>query len=164
MTKNQQVIKYLAISFAIFLIITIFTAIIKTGFSLVEIVDKKITNQDKITNVCIFTNQEITNLEIDIKASNLIIQEGSRFVVESNNQDLKCSQSDKKIKIEDDTSFWLNGDSPDLIITIPKNYNYQEVEIETGAGKLTIDYYMSSHDNTQIKQLKLNFYNKNVNN
>ena len=139
MTKNQQVIKYLAISFAIFLIITIFTAIIKTGFSLVEIVDKKITNQDKITNVCIFTNQEITNLEIDIKASNLIIQEGSRFVVESNNQDLKCSQSDKKIKIEDDTNFWLNGDSPDLIITIPKNYNYQEVEIETGAGKLTID-------------------------
>ena len=31
MSKNQQVIKYLAISFAIFLIITIFTAIIKTG-------------------------------------------------------------------------------------------------------------------------------------
>lgn len=139
MTKNQQVIKYLAISFAIFLIITIFTVIIKTGFGIMKIVDKKVNNQGQATNVCLFTNQEITNLEIDTKASNLIIQEGTRFAIESNNQDIKCSQSNKKIKIEEDNDFWLKVDSPDLIITIPSNYTFQEVEIETGAGKLTID-------------------------
>ena len=106
MTKNQQVIKYLAISFAIFLIITIFTAIIKTGFDIMKIVDKKITNQDQITNVCQFTNQEITNLKIDIKASNLIIQEGTSFAIKSNNQDLKCFQSNKKVKIEKEKKYY----------------------------------------------------------
>ena len=48
MTKNQQVIKYLAISFAIFLIITIISVIIKTSFTFLRIIDKKILIKNKL--------------------------------------------------------------------------------------------------------------------
>lgn len=104
MTTAQKVIKYLAIAFAIFLIINIISAILWGLFGFTFIFGLHNTDNDTIREQSVITNYEykdIDTLDIDIDFSSLIIKTGEEFKVEGNNEYLRCIQDNRTIHIEE---------------------------------------------------------------
>ncbi len=108
MTTAQKIIKYLALAFAFFIIISVISGIVFglgaftfiTGISKeesykVEIIEEVLTIADKET---------LEELDIDIKFSNLKIKTGENFKIETNNKYIDCKQKNGRIKIKDNSS------------------------------------------------------------
>lgn len=89
MTTAQKVIKYLAIAFAIFLIINIISGILWAIFGVSFIFGLHTWENDTIREHSVITNyeysdidtlnREIETLDIDINFSNLIIKKGCKY-------------------------------------------------------------------------------------
>ncbi len=143
MTTAQKVIKYLAIAFAIFLIVNIVSAILwgLFGFSFIfGLHDRK---DDIVSEEIIATNSEyedIETLDIDMAFSNLMIKTADSFKVEGDNNHIRCNQNGKTIHIEEKGNHWFaRNNSGNLIIYIPENLEFDKVKICTGAGKIDIE-------------------------
>lgn len=149
MTDVQKAIKYIAIALAIFLIIMIFGGIIG-GLSLFSyIFDNKSTVAHDLSSQTF--NNDYTELEIEISAADLIIEEGDTFAIDSNHQHLKVEEKQGTLKIYDTQKlFKPTSETYTVIITVPKDYIFNEISIETGAAKLT-----ASHLTTYDLDLKL---------
>ena len=73
MTSTQRIIKYLALAFALFLIVTILTTVSKVGKVIVS--HTKSDSDKKIEDVYIWTEETIINdLNIDVTAFNIEIK------------------------------------------------------------------------------------------
>jgi len=141
MTSAQKVIKYLAIAFAIFLIITIISTILGVLYALSGVLGLRTdsTSGGPMTTIS-FEGAHIAVLEIDIDYTNLTIKTGEFFKVETNNNDIKCKQSNEKLEIKDEKYNWFsNYDNEDLIVYIPENLELENAEINAGAGKINIE-------------------------
>ena len=94
MTAAQKIIKYIATAFAIFLTVTIIFSILSAGYGIliaIGVINKQENNisEDLIT---ISDNiDEISTLELDIKASDLQIKNGEKVEVKTNNSNIKYS-------------------------------------------------------------------------
>ena len=159
MTFWQKIIKYLAIALAIFLIINIIGAILSiigviggvafiTDTIKTEIMQENDglledeQNYSKTPQV-ITENIQIDNiakLEIDVKYSNLQIKNGDTFKVESNDTNVKCTQKGNELTVKETGNNWLrNKEGNEVIIYIPENKEFNEIEIDTGAGNIEIE-------------------------
>lgn len=139
MREINRVIKYLAIVFACFLVVSIFAGIIKLIFAFALVT----TNDDKEYDYTTVDKLEVKNtvdtLVIDIGATDLNIKLGSEFKVDTNNEYIKIStKSNKLIITEEDHKFYKN-DKRDINIYIPKDYILNSTDINTGAGKIKIE-------------------------
>lgn len=88
MTTAQKVIKYIATAFAVFLIITIMSAILSGGYALLSAFGLIHTNKNIVTEdlkVISSEVKEISTLKIDLAFTNLDIKTGDKFKVETNN-------------------------------------------------------------------------------
>ena len=88
MTSAQRIIKYIATSFAIFLIITIISAILTGGYALLNGLGLINTNNAVITEDLKTVSSdiaEISSLKIDLTYTNLYIKSGEKFEVQTNN-------------------------------------------------------------------------------
>ena len=100
MTSTQRIIKYLALAFALFLIVTILTTISKVGKAIVS--HTKSDSDKKIEDVYIWTEETIINdLNIDVAAFNIEIKTGDSFRVESSKKNIKCYVEDNILKISE---------------------------------------------------------------
>ncbi|MGM9877366.1 MAG: DUF4097 family beta strand repeat-containing protein [Bacilli bacterium] len=166
MTSTQKIIKYLAASLAIFLIITIMSAILSGVYMLFNVFgvadNDYITNDLKtISNETIYM-PEISSLKIDLEFTNLEIITGDTFSVETNNSKISYKNNNGSIKIKEENRNWLNktNNSSNLIIYIPENMALlDEVNITSGAGKLHIEKL-----NTQRLNLELGAGDVNIEN
>lgn len=158
MTSVQKVIKYLAIAFAIFLSVAIICSIVTGGYLVLK--GTKIINSDKVEDSKLLEelvtisddNGTITSLELEIKTTNLKIINGENFVVKTNNPDVKFSNNDGKVVIEDKSkNIWTNlNDESNIIIYMPTNINkLSKVKIRSGVGKVCINSI-----NTQVLDLE----------
>ena len=153
MTTAQKIIKYLALAFAIFLIFTIISAILGVLYAFSNVLGLK-NNDDYSINKEISTiylqNNDIEKLNIDVVYTNLIIKTGESLKIETNNSNIKCLEKNRLLKIEEKEHnwFWQNNEG-DLIIYLPENLEFKEVEIDAGAGKISIE-------NLQTQKLDLN--------
>lgn len=140
MTAAQKVIKCLAVAFAVFLIVTIFTTAISVLFSLGAFV---YYNNEKGDTTSICENiRNIKDLDIDTKytALQIKISDDNTFKAESNNKYMKCKVNGGSVKIEEKRyGIFSSGRNRELIIYIPANKNINEVDINTGAGKVDIE-------------------------
>lgn len=136
MSNAQKVIKYLAIAFAVFLIINIFSAMFYGLNSLSNIFDedKNVTNELKVIDV----NETASVLSVDISTTNLTIKSGDVLNVETDNNDIKVRQDNNKIYIEENTNWFNFNKDSNLVITVPTPLVFDGVALETGAGKLDI--------------------------
>ena len=154
MTFWQKVIKYLAIALAIFLIVNIIGAIL----SIIGIIGGIAFFTNTITDVkeeivqespeylkqpeVIADNiniEDIVKFEIEVKYSNLEIKKGD-FKVESNNTNVKCTQKGNELIVKETGNNWLrNKEGNKVIIYIPENKEFNEIEIDTGAGNIEIE-------------------------
>ncbi len=150
MTTAQKIIKYLAIAFAIFLIINIISGILWAIFGVSFIFGLQNWENDTIREHSVITNyeysdidtlnREIETLDIDIDFSNLIIKKGEEFKVEGDNNYIKCRQDNRTVHIEETNHHWFHkNNSGELIIYIPENLEFDKVKISTGAGKIDIE-------------------------
>ena len=145
MTTAQKVIKYLATAFAVFLIITIISAILSGGYALLSALGLIHTNKDIVTeNLKVISKEvkEVTTLKIDLAYTNLDIKTGDDFKVETNNSKITFEENNGSVKIKEENRNWLNNDniSSNLVICIPEDMiAIDKTKIQTGAGKINIE-------------------------
>ena len=167
MIKTQKIIKYFAVAFAIFLIFNIFTITMYGIISIGNIFDNKKDSTNTLTGELktIKVNNGIERLDIETKGVNIIIKEGKKFKIETDNKDIKTKESNNKLLIVEDNNSWIHKtDYTELIITIPTNYEFNEVSIDNGAGKIDIDKLNTKNINLDLGAGQVNIKNLNVTN
>ena len=144
MTTTQKIIKYLAIAFALFLVISIFSIIFGLSREIISSInsDKK---DSKLLEEYTTISNNVNNIEsfkIDIFNDNIEIKEGEKFEVKTNDPDVKFYHENSKVKIKTDKTFsWhlSNSSRGTIIIYLPNEFNITELELNLGAGKIDID-------------------------
>ncbi len=146
MTSIQKVIKYVAMAFAIFLIVNIISGIIIGLYTLGNVFGLMDSTQDTITkDIRVISSEisEIATLKIELGFTNLHIKTGEEFKVETNNSNISYEENNGSVVIKEKTFQWL-GFKPNmessLIVYLPKDIMaLDEVKIEGGAGAINID-------------------------
>lgn len=144
MTTTQKIIKYLAIAFALFLVISIFSIIFGLSREIISSInsDKK---DSKLLEEYTTISNNVNNIEsfkIDISNDDIEIKEGEKFEVKTNDPDVKFYHENSKVKIKTDKTFsWhlSNSSRGTIIIYLPNEFNISELELNLGAGKIDID-------------------------
>lgn len=135
MTREQKIIKYAAIAFAVLIITGIISAVAGIlGWVLGMGVSAVGDNQT-------YTPEgEINSLEVEIGAAEFKIVESEIFKVESNLKwlDVKVS-SDGTLVLHEKHKNNADYDGAVLTIYIPKDLVLSDAYINTGAGKLTVE-------------------------
>lgn len=144
MTTTQKIIKYLAIAFALFLVISIFSIIFGLSREIISSInsDKK---DSKLLEEYTTISNNVNNIEsfkIDISNDDIEIKEGEKFEVKTNDPDVKFYHENSKVKIKTDKTFsWhlSNSSRGTIIIYLPNEFNISELYLNLGAGKIDID-------------------------
>ena len=144
MTTTQKIIKYLAIAFALFLVISIFSIIFCLSREIISSInsDKK---DSKLLEEYTTISNNVNNIEsfkIDISNDDIEIKEGEKFEVKTNDPDVKFYHENSKVKIKTDKTFsWhlSNSSRGTIIIYLPNEFNITELDLNLGAGKIDID-------------------------
>ena len=166
MIKFQKIIKYFAIALAILLISNIINLTVFGITTISDIFNKNESNNtitDGFENIKI--KSEIDVLDIETKGVNIIIKTGNKFKIETDNKDIKTKESNNKLLIIEDNNNWFNKNKhTELIIYVPKNYQFDEVSIENGAGKIEIDTLNTKNIELNLGAGQVNITNLNVSN
>lgn len=136
MTKAQKIIKYLALAFALFLIVIIFSIITMVLYSLT----KGLTPAKNLTleNIqCKFEN--ITSLDINIDYNNLEIRNSDNFNIQANNKNISCENNNKTLTIKEKENWFNFNYNHKIIIDIPNDFHLENLKLESGAGTVIID-------------------------
>lgn len=137
MTTAQKVIKYIAMAFAIAIIVSIASGVLK----LVGLIAFVSDGEETLEDVKAYTvSSDIDSLEIDIAAAELIISTGNEFAVESNLKNLSVKEEGDCLKIKEKSNALAHYEGKAVLnIVIPKDVVLDEADITTGAGKVNID-------------------------
>lgn len=133
MTNTQKIIKWTALAFAgciILSIISFFAFLIMNVFYFL--------GADKTVKYNTYENTAFDSLSI--KTTSIInIKNGNTFKIETNNDYLRITEEGRTLKIEEKKHFnyWFGKDLF-IDIYIPENIEFSSVDIENGAGVLTI--------------------------
>ncbi len=150
MTTVQKIIKYLATTFAIFLIVTIISAILSGIYGLVNALGLRNNKAIGEMKAIDFENSEVATLDIDVTFTNLIIKNGDSLKAETNNSNINCNQNYQNLQIKEKSHNWFgNNNEGDLTVYIPKNIEFETIRIKAGAGKINIE-------ELKAKELSLN--------
>ena len=137
MTNGQKVIKYLALAFAFFIILSIIKGI-AMGIGSVNYFyndnSKTITKDMQKTDI---NNENINNLNIDLNYSSLEIRTGNEFAVETNNSKVTIKDYNNTLDVKENNSNWYNHNYQ-VIVYIPENIIFDKVNISNGAGEVNI--------------------------
>ena len=164
MTLAQKVIKYLALAFACFLIVSIISGILSALYALSGVLglqkeDETIKGEMSMID---FENSDIATLDIDVAFTNLIIKKGDLLLAETNNKNINCKQNNQNLQIkEKQHSLFSSNNKGDLVVYIPEktpadlsdeqkiqieNINTENLYLELGAGETTIEKLNVSDD------------------
>ena len=145
MTSTQKIIKHLAVAFAIFLIVTIISAILAGGYALLNGLGLITSNNAVIAEDLKTISSDITeisSLKIDLTYTNLYIKKGEIFAVQTNNNKITFKNNNGSIKIKENSKYSLSSTNieSNLIVYIPENMMIiDEINIEAGTGKINIE-------------------------
>ncbi|MGN0548596.1 MAG: hypothetical protein ACI4IM_03280 [Acutalibacteraceae bacterium] len=139
MTSVQKAIKYLAMAVAIILSVSIIGGIFSALSSVSFIFSKG--EKDAVGEMQTYQiNGEISSLDIEINAAKLEIVQGEQFSVESNHKYISVSSDSGKLRINETRRIAsLSSEAAVIRLTVPSGFVFDEADIETGAGKVTID-------------------------
>lgn len=137
MTSWQKTIKYLAMAFALFLIVSILSGI----FGTLSFVSNEFDDENAVGEMKTYTvSGDIQELKLDINATQLVITEGDVFSVQSNNKYLKVSEQGNLLEITETERHYTNTSNKiRLEICIPTGTTFKKVDIFTGAGQVNVD-------------------------
>ena len=146
MTTFHKVIKSLAIILAIFLILNIFSFLFLGIGSFVSNLSnlKEIDLSEDIE----LNDMKIEALDIKLKSSKLIIESSPNFKIETNNENIKATIHNKTLVIKENKYQFFYPDDLEVILYLPSDILFNEVEIEAGFGSIEVDFL-------QVNQLYL---------
>lgn len=154
MNGIQKVIKIFAICLAVFIIVNICGWIIFGINLLVRIGDSGSTETwEEGTELEYYEgslSQNITEIDIDIKSTKLTIKaEGTEFALQINDRsDYHIKEENGKLKIKENSAWFWNNERPEnIIITIPESAILNDLDIDSGGGKIRIDGVKSNKIN-----------------
>ena len=156
MTEIQKIIKYCALTLAIFLIFIIVTTIANVGYNILEKTDLINDSNSKLlkNNIVISNNEsEIREIDIDIKSSNIILKTAENFKVETNNKDIKYSYEDGKVLIkQNNVNKWYfnKNNNSKLIFYIPSEISLEKINLNNNVGDVKIDFEKISNLNIDL--------------
>ena len=144
MTTTQKIIKYLAIAFALFLVISIFSIIFGLSREIISSINSDKRDSKLLEEYTTISNNvnNIESFKIDISNDDIEIKEGEKFEVKTNDPDVKFYHENSKVKIKTDKTFsWhlSNSSRGTIIIYLPNEFNITELDLNLGAGKIDID-------------------------
>lgn len=87
---------------------------------------------------------EIHSLDVQINAADFKIVSADDFLVESNLKYLSVSEKDGVLKIVDEAKSNSNYSNATLTLYVPNGIVFNDVDIETGAAKMTVDTLSAS--------------------
>lgn len=144
MTTTQKIIKYLAIAFALFLVISIFSIIFGLSRKIISSINNDKKESGLLEEYTTISNNvnNIESFKIDISNDDIEIKEGEKFEVKTNDPNVKFYHENSKVKIKSDKTFsWhlSNSSRGTIIIYLPNKFNISELDLNLGAGKIDID-------------------------
>ena len=144
MTTTQKIIKYLAIAFALFLVISISSIIFGLSREIISSINNDKKESELLEEYTTISNNvyNIESFKIDISNDDIEIKEGEKFEVKTNDPDVKFYHENSKVKIKSDKTFsWhlSNSSRGTIIIYLPNEFNISELDLNLGAGKIDID-------------------------
>lgn len=145
MTQIQKVIKYIAISLAIFLIVTIISMVLMGSYALFSglgLINKNIITED----LKIISNEvlDVSSLKIDLAYTNLYIKTGEKFEVQTNNTQITFKNNNGNVEIKEKNKHFLTNINSDLIVYIPEKLLIDEINIDAGAGGVYLENVVST--------------------
>lgn len=136
MTTLQKVIKYAAVAFAIFLIVSIVGGIFSAA-SVLAFFDETAPLLELKTYP---VNGTVQSIVIELGAADLTIQSGTDFSVQSNHPHLSVTETvDRLIVKEKRSTFGTHTRGARVIVTVPSETLFEHAAITTGAGRVTAD-------------------------
>lgn len=161
MNKVQKIIKYVAIALAIFLVFNIVSGIVLG----VAVVSNLFSDDEVISERLKEITVSKSPLVLDIETSNvnIMIKEGNTFKVETNHKNVTTKEYNDKLIIKEKDYNWFGKMSTgDLIIYVPTTLIFNEVLIESGAGKVTIKSLTTKKLDLDLGAGKVDIENLNV--
>lgn len=136
MENNKKMIRYVAYGLAGFIIISIFSTII----SVASIIISTFSNDEYLVEMHELeefnTINEIEDLKINLSTTELIIIDGDKFKLETNNKNVSFSIDHNNVEIKEKNHhkiFNIQRGSK-LILTIPQNYEFKNMEFDLGVS------------------------------
>ena len=136
MTVRQRVIKYCALAFAVFLIVSFALGAFELLSSLLEMDVLKKPGSGYLYSSVIGEN--ISELDIDISTVALKITQGDKFALHTDNDRIKFYQDGSVLSVKDKEKFSLKPEG-EVIIEVPAEKEFSKVCINAGAGEITVD-------------------------
>ncbi|MGN1133508.1 MAG: DUF4097 family beta strand repeat-containing protein [Oscillospiraceae bacterium] len=139
MNLFQKVIKYLTFAFAMFLSISIIVGII-TGLVGVSYIlsgrDNEAVGEMQVYPI----EEEISSLSLSLSEAKLKIKTAEKFSVESNHNYISVKADNGKLTIGETKKFFATSPKgATVILSIPKDFVFDDAMINTGAGKVEIE-------------------------
>ena len=140
MTSLQRIIKYCAVAFAIFLIVTIIGGICGAIGMLSGFFGGWVSGENAAGEMRTYAvSGSVENLDLEIGAAALDIVTGDRFSLESNHKYLSVKEENHTLKIsEEKISFGASYEGVTVVLTVPEGFVFEDASIETDAGKVDI--------------------------
>lgn len=163
MTSIQKIIKYCAIAFAFSLIFSIVSGIMFGVLSITNVFGNDDHIMENLEELKI--TESVNVLDIEVVSSNITVQLGDTFKVETNNKNIKYKESNGKLTITEKKHNWFgNNASSDLVIYIPENLVLDDVTIESKAGKMEIESLSTKNLDLDLGAGKVTVHNLVVTN
>lgn len=152
MTEAQKIIKYLALSLAIVLIISIFSAIITGIYGLSNVLG--LNHKQKVGDLkelsCLTAETIPTDLKIDLSYTDLIIKSADEFKIETTDSSIKCKGKNSTLTIKDKKNYFNVTTKQKLVISLVNTETFSDIDISTGAGSLEIDNLITKRLNLDL--------------
>lgn len=141
MTEAQKIIKYLALSLAILLIISIFSVIITGIYGLSNVLGPNHQQKaGKLKELSCLTAETIpTDLKIDLNYTDLIIKSADEFKIETTDSSIKCKGKNSTLTIKDKKNYFNINTKQKLVIYLANTETFSDIDISTEAGVLEIE-------------------------
>ncbi len=144
MTNDQKIVKIFAISLAVLICVSIFSAVV-SGLGLMIRIAGGFDDQPEVSekvDLHELNIKEIDKIDIDLKVTSLRIIEGNEFSIEKENVrskfDIRTSGTTLKIE-ERSHSIWNGGKGGTIIVTVPSYTSLNRLSIDQGAGVVNIE-------------------------
>ena len=136
MTTMQKVIKYVAMAFALLLVVSIIGGILNAVGLLGGIFDGESVAETLTTHTI---TSQIQSLDIRINAADLTLKEGDAFRVESNLMHLKVEEKNGVLTLHETRKVSI-GTAKNGVLTVyvPAGTVFERVNLSTGAGRVSM--------------------------
>lgn len=137
MTTFQKFVKAFAILLSVVIIGAMLFGVIKAA-SIISKVSDATTSDGKVEDV--ESSSDVKKLRVKLFATNLIIVEGDDFDAETDNEDVVVKERWGTLIIEENSKSVIeSAKKSELVLTIPRGFTFEKVDISTSAGNFSAE-------------------------